>query len=133
MKDRDGHYNPGLDRLRGKQSKSNGHVHAPKQERDLAKSLANKPSRKVWAVPGSGSGKQKGDVRAVGIARIECKTTSNKSFSVTREMIDKIENAAGATNEIPVIQIDLLDSDGRPAHRCAVVPLYVLDRLLEVR
>lgn len=118
------HYNPMLERLRNKQAKSKGYLNAPKQEKKLAKRIH------AWRVPGSGSGKQKGDVRAKGIARVECKCTQKKSFSITREMLDKIDVAAGATGEIPIIHVEFLDEDGKIETDCAVVPMWVLERLI---
>lgn len=120
------HYNPAAARLQERVNSKlkPGHRHAPVQEKRLAKRAA------AWVTPGSGNGRQKGDVRVNGIARIECKTTQNKSFSVTREMLDKINAAAGATGEIAIVQIDLLDEDGEVLHSCAVVPMYALQRLI---
>ena len=69
----------------------------------------------------------KGDVRVRGIARIECKTTSRKSFSVTREMIDKIENAAVAAGELPVLVIEFLDRAGKPSGSVLVMPEWAVD------
>lgn len=71
----------------------------------------------------------KGDVRVKGFARIECKTTKNRSFSVTMEMIDKIEAAALASNEVPIIVVEFNDGMGRKLKEVAVIPTYMLDRL----
>lgn len=98
------------------------HRRAPKQEKDLARRFDGQ------RVPGSGSGSQKGDVKkAFNIFRIEAKTTKNKSFSVTREMIEKIEVAALTTNELPVIIIEFLDEYGKPEKEIAVLPTYALE------
>jgi Holliday junction resolvase len=63
------------------------------------------------------------------VLRLECKCTKNKSFSVTREMVEKIENAALGAGEVPAILIEFLGPDGKPLHEVAVVPRYVLDSL----
>lgn len=125
-----GHYNPALSKLRDKAAKKlpNAYKYAPKQEKKLATKLAL--HRVASRVPGSGAGKKKGDVQVNGIARIEAKATSRKSFSITRDMIDKITDGAGATNEVPIIQVDFLDPKGKLSHSCAVVPMYVLERLI---
>ena len=49
--------------------------------------------------------------------RIEAKTTKNKSFSVTRDMIRKIEDAALTNNEIPVMVIEFINEQGKPEMR----------------
>lgn len=117
-----------LNRLRNKQLhvKKTGvaYRHAPKQEKKLAEKA------QAWRVPASGAGRQKGDVRIGGIARIECKATQKKSFSITREMLDKIDSAAGATDEFPVIQVDFVDGKGNVTDSVAVVPMYILQRLI---
>lgn len=58
--------------------------------------------------PRSGAGRIKADVRVNGVARIEDKTTKNKSFSVTVEHIEKLENAIAGTTEIPFMKVELL-------------------------
>ncbi len=104
---------------RGKQSVS--HVRSPKQELELANRF------KGALVPGSGSGHQKGDVKGCyGIIRIEAKTTKNKSFSVTRDMLNKIEEAALCNTEIPAIVIEFIDERGAPEMEIAIIPTYAL-------
>lgn len=81
-------------------------------------------------VPGSGSGAQKGDIKKYnGILRIEAKTTKNKSFSVTREMVQKIEEAALPNGELPAIIVEFNDGRGNPDMEVAIVPSYVLDSI----
>lgn len=100
------------------------HKRAPKQEGELAKRFGGK------CVPGSGAGYQKGDVKkAHGMFRIEAKTTKNKSFSVTRAMVDKIEQAALTCNETPVIIIEFIDEQGRPEKELAIIPTYALGEI----
>lgn len=92
------------------------HGRAPKQEKLLAARYGG------WTTPGSGSKSQKGDIKkAVGFIRIEAKTTSKKSFSLTRKLFEKIETAAMSCNEIPVFVIEFLDDNGKPVHTLAVL------------
>lgn len=110
---------------RSKGVKTPSHNRAPKQEKSLAGRLGGN------TVKGSGCGFEKGDVRIKGVARIEAKCTKNKSFSVTREMVEKIENAALNSGELPAMVIEFLDEHGNPTHELAVVPTYVLDILAD--
>jgi len=116
--------NPYLRRLaqQGKQSK--GYHRAPKQEKQLAARFGGHPT------PQSGAGWRKGDVRAKGSSRIEAKCTQAKSFSVTREMVQKIESAAIGNDEIPFIVIEFLDAGGKPDMEVAVLPVWALKQLL---
>lgn len=109
-------------RLRG--VKKVAHNRAPKQEKSLAGRLGGN------AVKGSGSGFEKGDVRVHKLSRIEAKCTEKKSFSVTREMVRKIEDAALGSGEVPGIVIEFLDPKGKPEHEVAVVPTWVLEMFL---
>lgn len=94
-----------------------------KQEKELATRLGGRQTA------ASGSKDEKGDVRLKGIIRVEAKTTMHKSFSVTLEMIKQIEDAALASDEMPVIVIEFNDSRGHKVKEVAVVPTYVLDLL----
>lgn len=102
---------------------SPAHRRAPFQEKEVAKRIGGRTTK------ASGASYEKGDARRKGFVRVECKCTSNKSFSITREMIEKIENAALGSGEIPVIEIELLGPDGRPQHKVAVVPSWALESL----
>jgi hypothetical protein len=62
-----------------------------------------------------------------GIMRIECKTTAKASFSITREMLRKIEDAALSTGEVPAMVIEFIDAKGKPQGEVAVVPMWVLN------
>lgn len=79
--------------------------------------------------PGSGNKDVKGDVRLKRVVRIEAKTTKNKSFSVTLDMLQKIEDAALPCDELPVLIVEFNDGNGRKVREIAVVPTYVLDSL----
>ena len=99
------------------------HARAPKQEKELAQRLGGR------RVPGSGCGLQKGDVRVKGVVRVEAKTTARSSFSVTAELLDKIESAALGAGEIPAMVIEL--EGGK--REVAVLPVWALEMLCEVR
>lgn len=98
------------------------HIRSRKQEKEVAKRIGGRTT------PASGSREEKGDCRKKGVVRVECKTTSHKSFSVTLEMIDKIEEAAFSSEELPVILVEF-NKDGKKFREVAVVPSYVLDML----
>ena len=101
-----------------------GHRRAPKQEKQIAKRSGGRPIR------GSGSGYKKGDVeKAHGIFRVEAKTTKHQSFSVTRDMIRKIEAAALPHGEVPAMIIEFISETGTPEMEVAVVPTYVLEEI----
>lgn len=93
------------------------------QEKELAKRAGGK------VVRGSGRGNEKGDVRVKGVVRIEAKTTSKSSFSITSEMIQKIELASVCSGECPAIVVEFLNAAGKPIHEVAVVPMWVLNSL----
>ena len=101
---------------------SPSHRRAKRQEKELAKRGGGR------LTPGSGAFDQKGDVKKYnGVYRIEAKVTKKKSFSVTREMVRKIEEAALPNNELPAIVIEFVDESGNPQMEVAVVPTYLLD------
>lgn len=83
------------------------------------------------AVRGSGAGREKGDVRRVGVARIECKTTKNRSFSVTRELIEKVEASISiGSSEIPFMEIRVDDQSADPK-TCYVFPSWAGPMIVE--
>lgn len=97
------------------------HARSRRQESDLAARVGGK------VTPRSGAGAwQKADVRVKGLARIEAKTTKHRSFSVTAEMIEKVEAAAMQASELPVIVVELAGG----AHSVAVMPMWALDLIL---
>jgi hypothetical protein len=99
------------------------HRRAPKQERELAKRVGGK------LTPASGARDVKGDVRVKGVLRIEAKTTKNASFSVSLDMIRKIEEAAALSAELPVIIVEFNDGNGNKLKEIAICPTYVIDQL----
>lgn len=106
---------------RDKKHGTSSHRRAPRMEKELAARSGGR------VTPGSGNGYLKGDVhKAWGAIRIEAKTTKRKSFAITRDMIRKIEEAAGATEEVPVIVVEFIDETGKPEMEVAIVPTYAL-------
>lgn len=110
-------------------SRANGHLkpahrRSKKQERELAARGGGR------LVNRSGAGPEKADVKKYNqVFRIEAKTTSRKSFSVTRAMVDQLETVALAHGELPAFVIEFVDEQGRPVREVAVVPTSVLDSL----
>lgn len=120
----------GIPRRDGKPRKakpSPSHMRAIKQEKEAANRLGGR------ITPRSGAGDVKGDVRVKGVVRIECKTTKHKSFTVTLDMVRKIEAAAMSGGEVPILLIAFNDETGKPLGEVAVVPAYLLDELCESR
>ena len=117
--------NPFLDRLDRTANLTHSHRRSKKQERDLSKRVGGK------LTPASGSREVKGDVRVKGQVRIEAKTTKHASFSVTLDMVRKLEDAATLSDEMPVIVIEFINELGKPIAELAVMPTYVLDGLCE--
>lgn len=108
-------------------TKSKAYVRAPKQEKLLAKRGGSK------LVKGSGvSPWDKGDVRGYkGKLTIEAKCTSRKSFSVTRDTLRKLEDAACSKGELPLLIVEFLNTLGLPEAEIAIIPMRVLDELLD--
>ena len=118
--------NPILDRLERQSKQSKAYHASPKLEKGLAKRLNG------YRTSGSGNKKEKGDVRVKGITRVEHKATQAASFRVTKEMLDKIENAGRGCDEVPVLVVDFLDERGNSQKReIAVLPFQDLLDLLD--
>lgn len=96
------------------------HARSKVQEKETAKRVGGKQTAR------SGAGRIKGDVRAKGVCRIENKTTQFKSYGVSVDDIQKIENAVIGTDEIPFMQIELLGG----AIKFVVIPDSYLDDLI---
>lgn len=111
---------------KSKRKPTHAHRRASTQESEGAARFGGR------VTPASGAKDKKGDIQVKGIARIECKTTTKNSFSVTREMVDKIAKAGMGSAEIPVILIEFLDKTGKPESELAVIPSHLLDYLVDV-
>lgn len=94
------------------------------QEAETAKRVGGKVTKASGAQPF-----EKADVRVKGVARLELKTTKARSFSVTADMIDKIEAQALQAGELPLMEIEI-DNAGKP-RSCYVVPTWAMDALLQ--
>jgi len=101
------------------------HNRAPIQESETAERLGGR------VVRGSGCGSEKGDARVEGVIRVENKTTRAKSFSVTREMIAKIESAALSAGEVPALEVEFLDQNGKPVSSVSLIPNWALEMLID--
>lgn len=112
-----------LKRGKGVPGRTPSHDRSKVQEKELAKRIGGKTTI------ASGAKYEKGDVRKKRVVRIEAKTTKNKSFSVTLDMVRKIEEAALASDEMPILVIEFITEGGKPIAELAVVPTYVLDTL----
>lgn len=117
--------NPALARLERNAKQSKAYHASPKLEKKMAKRVGG------YRTAGSGSKREKGDVRVRGVTRIEHKATSKQSFRVTLEILEKIELAARGCDEIPILVIDFLDDRGRSVQKeIAVLPFSDLMDLL---
>lgn len=116
--------NPFLKRLEKKSKQSKAYWYSKKQEKNIAKDYGG------YNISGSGSGKKKGDAVVPNVLRVEAKSTSKKSFSITRDMIDKIENAAVGSNELPIIEIDFLKELGNK-DTLVILPKWAFEELFD--
>ncbi len=115
-----------MERMERTSNLTKSHKRAPKQESEITKLVKGRK------VPASGAKHTKGDVRLKGVARIECKTTKNKSFSVTLEMAEKLEHEAALAGEVPIFVIEFNDPvTGKKIKDLIVMPGYALETLLE--
>jgi hypothetical protein len=122
--------NPFLDRANRQKTQSRAYWGSKKQEKGITKQLAG-----AREVARSGAGTTKGDVRVHKIARIEAKLTSADSFRVTKEMLEKINNAALCSDEIPVIIVGFLKpgaTQPSPQDQVIILPLSALQLLQSV-
>lgn len=111
-----------LKRTYGVAGNTPSHHRSKKQEKELATRIGGRVTL------ASGALSMKGDVRKPGVVRIEAKTTKHRSFSVTMDMIQKIEDAALPHGEIPVIVVEFHEN-GRKVKEVLVVPSYALEIL----
>lgn len=99
------------------------YARAPGQEAETARRLGGTPT------VASGAFGDKGDVKAAAV-RVECKATARKSFSVTREMLEKIADASAGHGQIPFVEIEFLNkTTGAVEAACAVCPRWAIDHL----
>jgi hypothetical protein len=104
------------------QEQSPSHARAKVQEKALAKRLGG------YVTKGSGNKDEKGDVRLRKITRIEAKTTKNRSFGVSVDLIEKLEAACFGAGEVPMFEVEL--ELGKT--RFCVLPGYAMDMIVEL-
>lgn len=114
-----------LDREAKKANLTNSHRRAPRQEKEVGERF------KGFKTPASGAREVKGDVRVKGKLRIECKTTKNKSFSVTLDMLRKIEAAGLTAGELGLLFVEFTDGFGKKLGEFAVIPTYAIDDFID--
>lgn len=86
-----------------------------KQELDIAEKTGGKRHKASGAIAGL-----KGDARKKGIYRAEGKLCTNKSFSLSREILDKIQSEASYP-EVPVVVVTFIDKVTLQEKDCWVV------------
>lgn len=104
---------------------SAAHSTSAAQERKVSSRFGGK------VVPRSGAGVKKGDIQVKGLARLEVKGTTHRSFSVTKGLLQKTDMAALSAGEYPVIVIQFMDAVGRVEDEQAVMRLSDLEDLIE--
>lgn len=81
-------------------------------------------------VRGSGAGSVKGDVRKYRVFRLENKTTKNKSFPVTADLIRKIEASVPlGSSEVPFLEVRVDDESADPK-TVFVFPSWAMDDII---
>lgn len=117
--------NPLMDILDRKSKQSTAYHKSAKLEKKLAEKVGG------YRTAGSGNKKEKGDVRKMSVTRIEHKATQKKSFSVTREMLEKIELAGRGCDEIPILVVEFLDDRGVSVGQLACLPFHDLTDMID--
>jgi hypothetical protein len=103
------------------QAQTPSHARSKQQEAEVAAKIGGVQVRR------SGAGVEKGDVRLKNFVRVEAKTTKNKSFSVTEEILDKLDDSVLGSGEVPLFHIEILG--GR--RKCVVLPEWSLELIVE--
>lgn len=99
---------------------------ANKQERDLANTIGGKQQK--------GSGSQlhaKGDVRKKGVFRVECKSTTAQSFSMKREILDKISSECLGMERPALDVLFLNDKTLREEDRWVAIPFLHFEEYVD--
>lgn len=97
------------------------HARAKVQEQQTAKRVGGRLTK------ASGALNEKGDVRVKGVCRIENKTTKHDSFSVSVELVEKLENSVAGSDEIPIMQVELRGG----SVKFVVIPDLYLDDIVQ--
>lgn len=94
-----------------------------KQERSAAAAVNGRVQ------PGSGCGSfNKADVRAKGRYRIECKSTKNKSFPLSLELLEKVRSESRGL-EVPVLDVEFVDARLRSVDRWVAIPFDHFEKI----
>jgi hypothetical protein len=117
-------FNPQLARMRRKNGHEPAYLRAPKQEKATTKRLGGR------AIPASGARFRKADTEVPNVVRIECKATKHNSFSVTKAMMQTVEEAGLLEGQIPAIQIEFVDGKGNVEYSCYVVKTRDMEHVL---
>lgn len=102
-------------------------IFTPKQNKRRSRRQEAKLANETGGRPQKGSGNlpwAKGDVRKKDNFRAECKFTKKKSFSMSREILDKIRSECNF-NETPVLDVTFIDDNGRTEDHWVAVPYEV--------
>lgn len=111
---------------RNKKNQSPAHRRSLKQERALA--IRGGGTLTV----GSGNKREKGDIKQYHkVFRVEAKTTTKKSFSVKRDMMEKLEDSSIPAGEFPAIIIEFIDENENVLSEVAVIPTYLLKMIAD--
>jgi hypothetical protein len=117
-------YNPMMDRWKNGKKTGPAYKRARKQEKETSERLGGKK------IAASGSRVRKADVEVPDIARIECKATRADSFRVTKEMLQKVEDAALPDGQMPMIEIEFVDDLQKTLYACCVIKRSDLTNLI---
>lgn len=117
--------NPRIKHWQGNAELAPAYKRSRKQEKETKTRLTG-----ARAIPASGSRFRKTDVEVPNLARIECKATRAKSFSVTRGMLAIVEDAALLNNQIPYIEIEFVNDKEKVEEAYCVLPRASLENLL---
>ncbi len=102
-----------------------GRLPPSKKDKKLAQVQERKIAEDIGGRTQPGSGNQshaKGDVRKKGAFRIEAKWTKSSQFTITREILGKI-NGECSHGEKPMVQLDFLDrASSRPLESWVIIP-----------
>lgn len=103
------------------QGQTPSHARAKQQEKETALRFGGRVTK------ASGALNEKGDVRVKGVTRIENKTTKHDSFSVSVELVEKLENSVAGSDEVPIMQVELRGG----SVKFVVIPDLYLDDIIQ--
>jgi hypothetical protein len=116
----------GEDLYKSGRSPKRGKTDSQKRSRQQEKRAAKRIGGRVTAA--SGATREKGDVRAAGDIRMECKLTRRKSFNLKLAELEKLGRET-APGEDPVFEIEF--QGVYPHKRFVVIPGWLYDQFRE--